>query len=126
MQIEAAVQNLIHLEQQPCIVSSQHELDALKENGAIQELKVFADNVIGHDSATGKGCDTIKNGQGVTQGTIRFFRDGMQGLFFRLNALFIRHKTQMVRNILQADTLEVKNLASRQNGREHLVLLRGR
>ena len=32
----------------------------------------------------------------------------------------------MVRNVLESDALEIKNLATRENGREHLVLFRGR
>ena len=50
----------------------------------------------------------------------------MKGLLLGYKALFARHPLQVIGDVADSDALKIKNLASRKNGWQHLVLFGSR
>ena len=67
----------------------------------------------------------IKDGQGVTHGSIGLLGDHIEGCRLGLDGLLLTDVLQLLYDVGNGDTREVINLAARQNCGNHLLLLGG-
>ena len=89
----------------------------------IQDVQVIDNSLIGNIPI----CKTdylVEDGQRVAHTTIRFLGNHIQGFRFSRHSFAGRYVFQMLHHIGNRDTRKVVYLATGQDGRQHLMLLR--
>ena len=69
--------------------------------------------------------ELVKHGQRVAQGAVRLLGDDVKGFFFRVHPFLSRDVLKVRHGVGYGDAVEVEDLATGQNRRQDLVLLRG-
>ena len=91
----------------------------------VQDIEV-ADYVLVFHVIAAEGHGLVENRERIPHRPVRLPGDYMQGLIVDVNVLLRRYLPEILHDIRNADAVEIVSLAAGENGRENLVLLRGR
>ena len=91
----------------------------------IQHIEILNHALI-RNVSTGKAYHLIEDGKCITHTAIRLQRNDIQRFGFCCDILFRSHISQMLHRVFHTDTVKIINLATRQNSRKNLMLLRRR
>ena len=92
-------------------VALQDVVNDLEIIVVIQDIQVVNDILVG-DVLAAETHHLVKNGERVTQGTIGFLRDDVQGFRLCVHAFALGDKSQMLGNIIHRNPFEIKDLAA--------------
>ena len=88
----------------------------------VKYVQIF-DNVSVGKRVSGRKCDVqVKHGQCIPESTIGLLSDQFEGFAFGRDALFSSYMRQMIGYSPRLDTIKIKNLATRQDRGQYLVL----
>ena len=73
-----------------------------------------------------EGHGLVENRERIPHRPVRLPGDYMQGLIVDVNVFLRRYLPEILHDIRNADAVEIVSLAAGEDGRENLVLLRGR
>ena len=90
----------------------------------VEHVKLFRHRLV-REVLSGKRDELVKHGQRVAQGTVRLLGDDVERFFLGVHPFLSRDVLQVSHGVGHRDAVEVKDLATRQNRRQDLVLLRG-
>ena len=88
----------------------------------IEHVEIF-DNLLIGDIALTEACCLVEDGESIAHTSVCLFGYQRQCLFFIGDAFFFSHHLQVVDGALHGHTLEVVDLATREDGWQYLVFL---
>ena len=118
--LKAFADDVVEQEQNVGRVALQHVLDDFEIIVVIQHVEVLDDILVGNVFAR-ETDHLVENGECVAQGAIGFLGDDVERFGFGGDAFARGNESEMFRNILNGDALEVENLATGKNGRNDFV-----
>ena len=90
----------------------------------VQDIENLGDRLSG-DILSTETHHSVEDRERITHGAIGLLSNDLKGFVFGLKALLACDILEILSGITDGNTLEVKDLATRENGRYHLVLLGG-
>ncbi len=121
--LEALADDVVEDEQDVAGPAVKDMVDDLEVIVVIQHVQVVDDILIG-DVLAAETYHLVEDGKGVAQGTVGFLGDDVQRFRLGIDAFALGDISQVLGDIVHRNPLEVKNLATRKDGGDNLVLLR--
>ena len=90
----------------------------------VEHVKLLRHRLVG-EVLSCESHELVKHGQRVAQGPVRLLGDDVKCFFFRVHPLLSRDVLKVRHSVGYGDAVEVEDLATGQNRRQNLVLLRG-
>ena len=123
--IETVVQHIVEKKQSLGHIVRECRFNQLEIVICIEHIQ-HSDGLLVSDVIAAKRHQLVKNRQRVAHTSVGFLRHHIECLFTRRNTLVGRYFLQVRDGIRYRDSIEVIHLATAENGRQHLVLLRRR
>ena len=123
--IETLRQDLVQQQQRRRIVPGKGRVHQAETVIIIQHAQI-ADHVRAMDILAAESDRLVEKREGITHGAVGLVRDHVQRLVVDRNPLLAGDIPQVADDVRHADAVEIVGLAAAQDGRENLVLLRGR
>ena len=124
LSVETIIDDLVDDKQGAGSISLENMLNDPEIVIIVQHIQVL-DHVLISQFIACKAYQLVKDRQCIPQGTISFLRDNMQCIITGINLFTISYIFKVFCNIIHSDTLEIKDLTTRQYGRDDLVLFGG-
>ena len=109
--LKALADDVVQNQENVAGLSLQYVIDDLEIIVIIQNIQIVNDILVG-DVFSAETHHLVKNGKRVTQGTVGFLRDDVQGFRLCVLAFALGDKSQMLGNIIHCNPFEVKYLAA--------------
>ena len=124
LRVKALVTYLLVDEQGLVDIPSQEGLDKPKVVVIIEHVEVVERALVG-DMPLGGCGHLVKDGEGVAHSAVGLLCDDVEGRRLGVDALMLTDVLQLLDDIGHGDAREIINLATRQDGRDDLLLLGG-
>lgn len=111
LRFKAFADDVVEQEQNVGRVALQNVVDDFEIIVVIQHVEVFDDILVG-DVFARETDHLVENGECVAQGAIGFLGDDIECFGFGSDAFARGDESEMLRNVLNGDALEVENLAT--------------
>ena len=92
----------------------------------IVEYIEVADYILVFHVIAAEGHRLVEDRERIPHRPVSLPRDYMQGLIVDVNIFLRRYRPEILHDIRNADAVEIVGLAAGEDGRENLMLLRGR
>ena len=122
--VKAAVAHLFVEEQGLRHVPFAESVDELEEVIVVEHVEVLHHRLVGDVSPAG-GAHLVEDRKGVAHSSVGLAGDHPEGAAVGRDPLLRGDVGEMVGDVVDRDALEVIDLATRQDGRDHLVFLGG-
>jgi hypothetical protein len=122
--VKAIGQNLVVQQEDFLQIFVDEGIRKSEEVVIVKQVELSYDPFVGN-TAFGCGSYAVKERKGIAQGTIRLGGDQPQAVLFSLDIFFFTNSLEVLGDILNRDPVEVKDLATGQDGRKDLVFFRG-
>ena len=123
--VETFVENIVQQHHHLAHFVGESEVNQVEIVVAIQNVQVL-DYLFISDVALTETGSLVKDRECIAHTAIGFFCDDSQSLFLIFDSFFFCYHSQMLDCVRNGHSLEIVNLTSTENGRQNLVLLRGR
>ena len=124
MRVEPARHDVVEQQHGPWNVTGQCLVGEREVRVVVEHVQLLGHGLVSQVLPR-EGHELVEHRQCISQCPVGFLSNDVQSLFLRLNPLLGSNVLQVSHGIWHGDAVEVENLATRQDGGQNLVLLRG-